>query len=129
MKSIEWLAGLLEGEGCFSEMISGSSGKYTTPLISLVMTDKDVVESANVLFQQLSGRSIRVNERTLASGKVAYSLFLTGLPAAKVMQAIYPLMGHRRAEKIKLILSLWEPVKYKEAVLFKQQLSEVSPWH
>lgn len=124
MRSIEWLAGLLEGEGCFSSAISGSSGLYRTPFISLVMTDYDVVEEASKVIFLVGGRSTKLSKRALPSGKIAHSLFMTGLPAAKVMWTILPHMGERRAWKIRSILKAWEPKKYKEAVVFKREITE-----
>lgn len=125
MRSVEWLAGLMEGEGCFSDMISGSSGFYTTPLISLVMTDHDVIEEAAKVIFTVGGRETKIRKRLLPSGKTAYVIYLTGLPAAKVMYAILPSMGSRRTVKIKEILAAWNPKKYKEAVVFKGALEGV----
>jgi hypothetical protein len=119
MRSVEWLSGLLEGEGCFSDMISGTSGLYTTPLISLVMTDHDVIEEAAKVIFEVGGRETKIRKRLLPSGKTAYLIYLTGLPAAKVMHSVLNHMGARRTVKIKSILAAWNPKKYKEAVVFK----------
>lgn len=45
MKEIYWLAGLLEGEGCFHAYRQGRK-KTPNPLVQVqvAMTDKDVVE-------------------------------------------------------------------------------------
>ena len=121
MRSVEWLAGLLEGEGCFTTQRYTSSPK-TTPLLTLVMTDYDVVDEAKKLLECIGGRSITIGRRVLKSGKTAYFIYLTGLPAAKNMMTILPFMGERRALKIRTILAAWTPKKYRAAVQFKTEL-------
>ena len=126
MKSIEWLAGLLEGEGCFSSMPSGSSGLYTTPVVQVAMTDKDVIANAHEVFEHIGGRGINTRERQLPSGKTCYHLSVTGLPAVRIMCSVLPYMGNRREEAILGVIAEWNPVKYKEAVAFKQQIQGVA---
>lgn len=46
---IAWMAGLLEGEGCFTAE-GGQRARFRYPRITLGMTDRDVVERASVLF-------------------------------------------------------------------------------
>jgi hypothetical protein len=121
MKSIEWLAGLLEGEGCFLTNPSRSSGLYTTPSVVLCMTDYDVVKEAGKIFEVIGGRRTNICKPVLPSGKIAYRLYCTGLPAAKIMYSVLPFMGERRALKIRTVLRAWAPVKYKAAVLFKAE--------
>lgn len=90
---VVWLAGLLEGEGCFDLQ----RGKY--PRVRLAMTDRDVVGRAATLF----GSSIRL---TLKSGeKPTWHAERQGAAAAEIMRAILPFMGARRSQRIAEILS------------------------
>lgn len=51
---LEWLAGCLDGEGCFKSYVMGGSGLY--PLIGLTNTDKGLVgEVARILGTNVSG--------------------------------------------------------------------------
>lgn len=125
MKSTEWLAGILEGEGCFSEFKSGSSGFYTTPGVTITMTDGDVIDAVSDMFFMIGGRRTKVRKYLLPSGKPAFSIYLTGLPAAKVMIAVLPYMGERRSLKIKEIARNWSPAKYKEAIEFRSSIASV----
>lgn len=67
LKDLYWLAGLLEGEGCFT--YSGS-----TPMVQLQMTDKDVVERASLLLKGSLGR----RTRETYTGKIAWFTQLSG---------------------------------------------------
>ena len=120
MRSIEWLAGLLEGEGCFTRQKHRSG--TSTPLITVVMTDEDVVGEAGTLIEHLGGRSLKIIRRMLPSGKVAFDARVTGLPAVKVMWAVLPFMGKRRSKEIHRIVSEWSPRVYKEAVAFREEI-------
>lgn len=95
-KDIAWLAGLLEGEGCF---------RYrTTPMIQFAMTDKDVVGLAAGL---LGAKSVRFRKQQAAHWKPQYEVSIHGQRAAEWMMTLYPLMGERRQAKIREILAAW----------------------
>jgi hypothetical protein len=88
------------------------------------MTDKDVVMCAATLMAEIGGRQLRIRERELPSGKYVFTTILTGLPAIKVMQAVFPYMGDRRAARITELVENWSPKKYKEAVQYKATLQK-----
>ncbi len=92
-----WLAGLLEGEGCF---IFGN-----TLHISLQMTDRDVVETAHRIMES-HGKISTVDYPRLGT-KPCYRFCVCGKKAVSVMVDIYPWMGDRRREKIADILLDW----------------------
>lgn len=88
-----WLAGLLEGEGCFA--FAG------TPKIILEMTDEDVVERAAFLINSyVKARTPKPNR------KQVFHTEATGERARNVMEAILPHMGKRRSAKIREVLKL-----------------------
>ena len=124
MRSIEWLAGILEGEGTFSDVKSGSSGLYRTPLVALGMTDQDVVQEAAKICEVIGGRKIRLGRQLIKSGKISYTIYLTGLPAVRVMLAVLPYLGFRRTARIQAVLAAWNPKKYRQAVALKMELQE-----
>ena len=97
-EDLYWLAGLLEGEGCFYW------AKNNSPLISLAMTDLDIVEKVRDIIHP-NGSIGRV-ERT-EKHKVIYRFKTYGGNSIEWMKLLYPLMGIRRREKISQILDLW----------------------
>lgn len=122
MRGIIWLAGLLEGEGCFTDTKSGVSGHYRTPLLSLVLTDKDVLEAAALLIKRLGRRAPTRYRRMLPSGKTAYQCQTTGLPAMMVMMGVLPYMGRRRSAAIRRVFKNWRPKKYKAAIEYRRHV-------
>ena len=96
-KEITWLAGLLEGEGCFS--FSGSIR------IELWMADLDVVQHAAGLL----GTKVnpRINKR-YSNRKPMYGARLYGFHTAGWMMTLYTLMGTRRQAKIREQLNIWQ---------------------
>jgi hypothetical protein len=107
IKQIAWLAGLLEGEGCFSWQ--------NTPRIQVASTDFDILVKASVIMR--ASTSIRNKRKNrvydLAKRKRMYYLQVNGTKAAEWMMTIYSLMGIRRREKIRWILSNWKQMNGK----------------
>jgi len=98
---IRWLAGLLEGEGCFLYK--------STPSIVLKMKDKDVVEHAANL---LGGRGVRLGAPPVKpQWNQQYSCAVYGARAAGWMMTLYGLMGMRRKDKIREVLAKWKVAK------------------
>ena len=85
---IAWLAGLLEGEGCFHFSRTG--------MIQVSMTDKDVIERAAVLM----GVQWRPIKRCIPGNKPVFIVRVTGPRALNIMTTILPFMGMRRTAKI-----------------------------
>ena len=89
-----WLAGLLEGEGCFTT-------KSRTPHVALKMTDLDIVERAALLMKD---ENVTI-ERRAPNRKDVFAANVTGTKAIKLMELIQPLMGKRRSARISEILA------------------------
>lgn len=98
---IYWLAGLLEGEGCFG-LSSGSAR------ISLNMTDLDVVKKVASLFKT----SIKYSKK-YPNRKQVYRVEIFSNTAAGWMMTLYPLMGERRQKTIEDTLSIWKQQRFK----------------
>ena len=84
-----WLAGLLDGEGCF--MWSKNS-----PIISLQMADEDIVAR----FCRLTFSRYRAASRPASKHKTMFTAVISGQPAIELMIRVQPWMSVRRASRI-----------------------------
>lgn len=91
-----WLAGLLEGEGCF--WLGRQRGTRKREItVKLKMTDRDVVERASVLMG-CPRVEMEIDKRPRKSA--TYVARVHGAAAARLMLAVRPYMGERRGGKI-----------------------------
>lgn len=98
-RDIYWAAGLLEGEGHFGLRRGGRD-----LVLQVGMTDKDVIDR----FQAIFGTGSR-QARLLPSGKMFHTLTVSDQrAAADIMTVVLPIMGSRRAAKIKQCLAVWD---------------------
>ena len=95
---IIWLAGLLEGEGCFRL----NDGKY--PGIAVGMTDEDVIDRVADMW------NVRVSHH-----KNLWKAQINGAYAIQWMMTLYLLLGKRRREVIAEIIKFWEEYPYSRA--------------
>lgn len=98
-----WLAGLLEGEGSFRK---GPPCKENLPIISIQMTDKDVLEKVATLFNV---SVVKGSKPKKDHHKQVYIVTLRGAKAVEVMTEIKSLMGHRRQEQINKAIESYKP--------------------
>jgi hypothetical protein len=111
---IIWLAGILEGEGSFNQD-KRRNDFYS--VIELSMTDKDIVERAAQIMNELGGSSCKVNARKKREGwKQQWRVTLYGNSAETIMKAILPFMGERRSNRITQLLA-----DRAKAVQFKKE--------
>jgi hypothetical protein len=96
---LNWLAGLLEGEGCFKSSGNGVS-------ILLGMTDVDVVLRA----QDILGPEAHLQAPRVAhpGNKPMNYIQINGNAAAAWMMTLWTLMGERRRQAIGKALKKWE---------------------
>ena len=95
IKDIYYVAGILEGEGCFNY--------YNAPRIFLKMTDKDVVKRVMLIMNV----DVSIGEQNRNGWKTAYILAVNSHYAVGWMMTLYPIMSARRKEQIKQVLSKW----------------------
>lgn len=89
---IAWLAGLIEGEGCIRVH------NIRNPRITVEMTDKDIIDRLQSITE--SG-SIAKRKKKQLHHKQAWTWSLcTREDVARVLLAIYPLMGERKKAQI-----------------------------
>jgi hypothetical protein len=86
---LHWLAGLLEGEGSF---MAGPPSNPRMPIISLHMTDQDVIARVGRIFSRKPHSVRRRDPRWQPS----YLVRVTGGRAVHWMTLLRPLMGERR---------------------------------
>ena len=107
VKDIYYLAGLFEGEGCFSIQKQGKS-KY--PLVQCVMTDPEpLARAARLLYGKVLGP---YQPKQNKDYRPYYRLQFTGPKAIGVMLTLFSLLSPRRKEAIKKALKA-STLKYK----------------
>jgi hypothetical protein len=103
---IAWLAGLLEGEGCF--MSVPSQRHY--PLIVITMTDQDIMQRVADMFEVRLWEVDPVKYQPLkldgTPRKTQWKATIGGVRAAKWMRVVYPWMGERRRARIDEVIAL-----------------------
>lgn len=97
---IHWLAGILEGEGCFNFQ-AGS------PRIMVATVDLDVIERIRIIVN--SKNPFNISRTT--TGKELYKLTLCGSLAIQWLMTLYPLMSIRRKQKIRDVISIWKNIE------------------
>jgi len=103
--NLAWLAGLLEGEGCFT---ATRADGHLYPVIKLQMCDYDVVNRAANL---LGVVRLEVREPRYEHWDRTFVAQLSGQRAAQWMRVLRPFMGQRRSRAIEHALERYEPVR------------------
>lgn len=105
---IAWLAGIIEGEGCFTQM--DASGR---PSFKIKMTDLDVMEKVGALLE-LDVKPVKMYEYHHTQ---AYEAKTTAMDkVATIILLIIPYMGKRRTEKMRERLTWIIKAKLKKAI-------------
>lgn len=81
-----WLAGLLDGEGCFD-------APRGNPRVRVKMSDFDVILRAAALMEA------RTHRETVPGRKPLLVAQITGEPAVRVLRAVLPFLGARRSAR------------------------------
>jgi hypothetical protein len=117
-----WLAGLLEGEGYF-QITKPRHHHPTQVVIRLAMTDKDVVEKAAKLLN-----NVPINEKAKTTErKTIYAISLTKRDEVeKVLLQILPYMGSRRTQRINECLEVIEERRLVLSETRKEQQSKAA---
>ena len=100
---IAWLAGILEGEGCFDIYENNYNKNY--PRLRIEMCDKDVLDRIKSIID--GGGEVIEHDRGNPKHNKTYSYSLSSKNKLKeVLTDILPYMGERRKEKIEELLSV-----------------------
>jgi hypothetical protein len=97
-----WLAGYLEGEGCFRTGLDSHGSRRIT--ISVNSTDEDVLSRAAAL---LGNRNVYKHQPKKANWSLLYETAVSGKAAAELMIILFPLMGKRRKLQIAKAIKVW----------------------
>jgi hypothetical protein len=100
-RDLLWLAGLLEGEGCFGMR----TDRPNQPYITIQMADEDIITRVAILW----GMSYCANPPRQVGWKMCYRTVIRGRKAAILMRELRPLMGHRRQGQIDQALARYNP--------------------
>lgn len=93
-----WLAGYLEGEGCFTL----SKGRYIRVVVA--STDRDILNRVALLTEGVVG--VRRRDKRQPNAKTVYHIEITGDRARTVATLVYPFMGLRRQKRIREIFEI-----------------------
>ena len=103
-KDISWVAGVIEGDGCFVYQKDKNR-----PLIEIKMTDLDIIERIGGFW---GNKKIYI-EKSKKNYQTIYVTRIGGSRAIGFMKALYCFMGSRRKSKINNILSSYETFQAK----------------
>lgn len=106
-KDIYWLAGLIEGDGCFTN----SSTVNFSPTVAVKMSDADVVNRANDILRFTRHVPVRCFPDSRPDRQPTYIAKVTGTRAIGWMMTLYPLMGERRQARIRELITTWKSVR------------------
>lgn len=104
-----WLAGLLEGEGCFS-MTRADGHSY--PVLALKMVSREIVEKAARMLATTNVHAVPPRD---PAWRVTVRASISGAAAAMWMQRLRPLLGERRRAAIDAVLDRYYPIRLTEA--------------
>jgi hypothetical protein len=106
---VAWLAGILEGEGSFMMIRNRPGGgitRYKYPVVTVNMTDRDVIERVANLFGCKTHKISMPKPPPVR--KQAWRAIITGSGAADWMRVLLPHMGERRSARIREVLQEWD---------------------
>lgn len=107
-RSLAWAAGLLEGEGTFT-----NTGGY--PELCASMCDRDVLERAALILGIARVAPKDVARNAEHGWSPAFEIGSTGSHAAKLMEMLRPYMGVRRTREIDHALGAYHPIRLTDA--------------
>ena len=103
---LHWLAGYLEGEGCF---LHSPPRRPSSPRIMVWSTDYDVIKMASDV---MGGSCILMSKRS-DKWSVQFRTEIACGRAISIMEQIVGMMSERRAGRINEILSCYRPTTYQ----------------
>ena len=108
-QDLGWVAGLLEGEGCFQINDSSGGTAHGCARVACIMTDRDVLERL-LAITKLGSINGPYRHGMKSHYKSRYQWSASGPHAYAIMVAIIPLMCQRRALDIRRIIDAYNAV-------------------
>jgi len=99
VKRIYWLAGLVEGEGCFH------TDNYSPLILQITSTDLDVLEKTKAI---IGYGSITSYQPRKLNHKLRHNYKISGVVAVQWAFILYSLLCQRRRAKIRELISNWQ---------------------
>lgn len=107
--NLHWIAGLLEGEGCFT-IKNPKTGTKRSVMVTCHMTDKDVLDRLRTVI----GYGLLLGPYSNGKGhKPRYVYSTSGESAYHLMKLLLPLMCSRRSIRIKQLIRDYDSVKQR----------------
>lgn len=120
-EEIAWVAGILEGEGCFDYQQSNPEKRW--PQVRVEMTDKDII----LRVQEITGGNVRFVKRYKPHHQDTWLLHIrTAKLVQPLLESIYPFMGQRRQSKIKAMIDnvkmsrRYKTVKKEDVIVIRE---------
>lgn len=101
IRDLDWLAGWVEGEGCYS--MARTRPHLVEPIVTISTTDKDVAERGAKILRA----EVRERQKAQPHHKQPYEVRLGGARALGWMLTLYPLMASRRRARIREVVLAW----------------------
>jgi hypothetical protein len=102
VRDLYWVAGMLEGEGCFTpQRRTSNSGAHAGYLIQVTSVDTDILYRIQAICGGSVGGPYRVRKTT---HNPTYQWRLYGAAAKELMESIHHIMGERRQRQIEAAL-------------------------
>lgn len=106
-EQIAWFAGLFEGEGTLYKRIDNRPGRHSTTWhLSLAMSDDDIIQHIQSIFGGNTYCANLTKKKPTYKTMFQWSVGKTDL-IFKIVSAIYPYMGQRRAAKMDEFLAFY----------------------
>lgn len=102
LKDIGWIAGFLEGEGCFTKT-------RTTSCVHASQVNPEPVEK----LQRLLGGRVHRFKNTCVNGQDYYRWSAYASRAVGIMMTIYSLMSLKRRNKIREVIQIWQKAPWR----------------
>lgn len=110
MKDLYWLAGLIDGEGCFTTSLIRRNSR-----LFKIKVDSTDVDTASRVSRIMLGYKRLYQTKSLAlrdkGHKRLYCVIVNGNHAIQWMMTLYPLMSIRRKARIKELIEMWKSYK------------------
>ena len=105
--TLYWIAGILEGEGSFGMTFRGKRKRHgrREPSIGMNTTDLDIALRVSELLQAAVKKPRLTSP---ISKKPSYEVRVIGAKAAGWMMTLYLLLGVRRREQIRKVMTEWK---------------------
>lgn len=109
MNDLYWVAGFLEGEGCFMALNQRRKWQkvtypYYVPVIDVAQVNLEPLKKLNSLF---NGGIFRL-VKPVGNCQQAHAWRLNGRKAIALMMTLWPLMSERRRKQIELAIERWK---------------------